>query len=213
MSQPPGPLPPWERPQWQQGQPQDGAFGYGTPQDAQPSYGVPQYGQPQYGQPQYGQPQYGQPQYGQPQYGQPQYGAPQYGQPQYGAPQYGSYPPPPAAPSRGDRTVLLWFLGGALALVALVVGILVVVDGEGQDVVPAPAATQEPTGLGDDPALDRLAQECHDGLMSACDDLFVDSPLDSDYEAYGDTCAGRREGGQWSFCVDVFSDTEGSSGD
>jgi len=56
--------------------------------------------------------------------------------------------------------------------------------------IPPPA--DEPDGLGDDEVLDELAQDCYDGDMQACDDLFSESPLDSEYETYGDTCAGRQ---------------------
>jgi hypothetical protein len=73
--------------------------------------------------------------------------------------------------------------------------------------VPAPTATRPATDLGDDPALDRLARDCHDGAMLACDDLFDLSELDSAYEEYGDTCAGRRPAGEWAYCTDVFTDS------
>jgi len=227
MSQPPtGQLPPWERPQWQQGA-QPAAEGAQPAPYGAPQYGAPQYGAPQYGQAQYGQAQYGQPQYGQPPYGTAEYGAPQYGQPQYGQPSYGQYPygQQPAAypygqqpygqypygpPRRRSRAVLIWSIVGGVALLALIVGVVVAVSGSG-GVRPAPAATREPTGLGSDPVLDQWAQQCHDGTMSACDDLYDTSDLDSAYEDYGDTCAGRRGGGEWDYCADVFSDTDGST--
>ena len=49
--------------------------------------------------------------------------------------------------------------------------------------------------------------------MAACDDLYNESDLDSQYETYGETCAGRRDGGAWAFCTDVFTDTAGSTAD
>ena len=52
-----------------------------------------------------------------------------------------------------------------------------------------------PEDLGDDPDLDALAQSCFEGDLVACDHLFLQSPVDSDYEAYGDTCGGRQEAG------------------
>ena len=52
-----------------------------------------------------------------------------------------------------------------------------------------------PDDLGDDPELDALAQSCFDGDLVACDHLYLQSPVDSDYEAYGDTCGGRQEAG------------------
>ena len=67
-----------------------------------------------------------------------------------------------------------------------------------------PPATQQPTGLGADPALDGLAQRCFDGDMQACDELFDFAPIGSDYRAYGDTCAGRQEPGTFNYCHVVF---------
>ncbi len=55
-----------------------------------------------------------------------------------------------------------------------------------------PPATVPPTGLGEDPVLDAYAQDCFDGDMAACDSLFLESEVASTYEAYGETCAGRR---------------------
>lgn len=66
------------------------------------------------------------------------------------------------------------------------------------DVPPA----EEPGDLGDDPELDALAQDCFDGDFGACDQLFFDSPVDSDYEAYGDSCGGRNEPA--GLCVNIY---------
>ena len=67
--------------------------------------------------------------------------------------------------------------------------------------VPAPAPTQQPSGLGTIGALDQLASACFNGSMQACDDLYqagrqdpVD-PANEAYISYGDTCAGRQAGG------------------
>lgn len=60
----------------------------------------------------------------------------------------------------------------------------------------------DPGDLGDDAALDALAQDCFDGDFGACDQLFFDSPVDSDYEAYGDSCGGRNEPG--GLCVNLY---------
>lgn len=48
---------------------------------------------------------------------------------------------------------------------------------------PAPAP-REPYTYGDDPTLDRLWDRCDNDDLDACDTLFWDSPLNSDYEAY-----------------------------
>jgi hypothetical protein len=61
-----------------------------------------------------------------------------------------------------------------------------------------------PDGLGDDPVFDQYAKDCYDGLMEACDDLFLESEEDSLYEAYGDTCAGRQPLGTDVFCTVSF---------
>lgn len=47
--------------------------------------------------------------------------------------------------------------------------------------------------LGDDEALNELANQCFEGDMEACDDLFAQTPVDSDLEAYSQTCGGRIE--------------------
>jgi len=61
----------------------------------------------------------------------------------------------------------------------------VVVDG---DIPPG----QDPRNiLGDDAALNDLANQCFEGDMGACDDLFAQTPVDSDLEAYSQTCGGR----------------------
>jgi hypothetical protein len=73
--------------------------------------------------------------------------------------------------------------------------------------VPAPAPTQQPTGLGDDEAMNLYAIACFIGTMEACDTLYNQSPLGSAYETYGDTCAGRRPAGTLPYCTEVFTDT------
>lgn len=58
--------------------------------------------------------------------------------------------------------------------------------------------------LGDDPALDALAVDCHQGDLSSCDDLYVGSPEGSLYEAYGATCGARIDQGTDQLCADVL---------
>ena len=152
-----------------------------------------------------------QPPYAQPSYGQPPYGQPAWGPPQYGPPQ----PWPPHAAPPPDRTGVLWCLVAALATVVLVLTVLLLVRPAADPgpvsappvPVPAPAATLAPTGLGADTDLDRLAQQCSDGQMSPCDDLYEESLPGSDYETYADTCAGRRTAGEDTSCADVFYDS------
>ena len=72
------------------------------------------------------------------------------------------------------------------------------------DLIPPP--TRAPDGLGTDPALDQLAQQCYDADMQSCDDLYQRAPADSDYETYGDTCAGRQPEDTRRYCTDAFED-------
>lgn len=67
-----------------------------------------------------------------------------------------------------------------------------------------PAATEAPEGLGDDPDLDLLAEACYEGAMAACDELYEASPLRSEYERYGDTCAGRQPEHTQQYCTFSF---------
>ena len=56
--------------------------------------------------------------------------------------------------------------------------------------------------FGTDTALDFLWAECEDGNMAACDDLYLESPVGSEYEQFGANCGGRGESaGQ---CVSRF---------
>lgn len=50
-----------------------------------------------------------------------------------------------------------------------------------------------PYTYGDDPDLDDLWDECEAGSGSACDTLFFQSPVGSEYEAFGNTCGNRME--------------------
>jgi hypothetical protein len=67
------------------------------------------------------------------------------------------------------------------------------------------APTEPPTG---EPEFDPNAQSCFEGDMQACDDLFIETPAGSDYEAYGNTCGGRLPDPRGRFCVDAVPDPE-----
>jgi hypothetical protein len=58
--------------------------------------------------------------------------------------------------------------------------------------------------LGDDPELDELAVDCHQGDLSSCDVLYVGSPEGSLYEAYGATCGARIDQLTHRLCADVL---------
>jgi hypothetical protein len=49
------------------------------------------------------------------------------------------------------------------------------------------------TGVSDDATLQAWYDACAAGDMTACDDLFVQSPYDSEFEQFGSTCGGTRE--------------------
>ncbi len=66
--------------------------------------------------------------------------------------------------------------------------------------MPTTSDAQPPDNLGDDPELDDLAQSCFDGDLVACDHLYLQSPIDSEYETYGDTCGGRQDEGTGRYC-------------
>ena len=69
-------------------------------------------------------------------------------------------------------------------------------DGTGSEASPTP-----PTGLGDDPDLDALAESCFEGELLDCDHLFLQAPTGSPYEDYGDTCGGRQPAGTEEWCA------------
>ena len=52
---------------------------------------------------------------------------------------------------------------------------------------PPTSEAQPPDNLGDDSELEALAQSCFAGDIVACDHLYLQSPIDSTYESYGDT--------------------------
>jgi hypothetical protein len=173
-----------------------------------PSYPPP--GQPPYAP--YGQaPPYG---YG----GSPYAGTP-YGAPPWGAPHGQWAPPPPRRPWTRKKIALVagGVVLGLAALVVLVVGGINLGRSEaaamgpsvGSPFDPATVPTSPPsaaTGLGDNPGLDGYALRCHDGLLSACDDLYDLSPPMSDYEQYAMTCGGRVKPFDVEYCTDLSGD-------
>jgi hypothetical protein len=64
--------------------------------------------------------------------------------------------------------------------------------------------------FGTDSTFDRLANECHDGNMAACDELYRTTPIGDarSYEGYGATCGGRVETEIPSQCVTQFGADE-----
>lgn len=93
-----------------------------------------------------------------------------------GAPYFG-----PPMPARSHAWI--WGLVGSIVLV----GALVIGGG-------AWALMSGPQTYGDDASLDRMWDACERGDMGACDRLYDESPLFSDYEDFGFTCGGRTTG-------------------
>ena len=67
------------------------------------------------------------------------------------------------------------------------------------------APTEPPSG--GDATLSGLAQDCYQGDMQACDDLFMQSDSGSELEDYGDTC-GHRFDVSHGFCATALPDPE-----
>ena len=59
---------------------------------------------------------------------------------------------------------------------------------------------------GDDEALNALADDCYGGDMGACDDLFLQAEVGSDYEDYGNTCGGRMPDPRGRYCDGTVED-------
>jgi hypothetical protein len=73
--------------------------------------------------------------------------------------------PPGEAPSAGDDTSI--------------------------NTIPVDETEELPDSYGDNSYLDGLSEDCLNGDLVACDDLWSDSPVDSDYEAFANTCGAR----------------------
>ncbi|TDE88576.1 hypothetical protein EXU48_22910 [Occultella glacieicola] len=168
--------------------------GYGAPQNPNPyggasgAYGAPQNPNPYGGSSgAYGAPQNPSP-YGGPDASSPYttpasggYGVPAGGYAgagAYGTPGgYGAHPPP----KRSNTGLIVGLAVGGAVLLFLIVGVLANLGGRGD--------------YGSDPHLDRLHDQCEAGDYAACDDLYFESPVGSEYEEFGDTCGGRTDGG------------------
>lgn len=68
-------------------------------------------------------------------------------------------------------------------------------------------SSDDPSEYGDDGDFDDLWDECEEGNWDACDDLFMESPFGSEYEAFGSTCGERID--TQEFCDDIAGDLEG----
>jgi hypothetical protein len=59
---------------------------------------------------------------------------------------------------------------------------------------------------GDDPYLDGIYDDCADGNLYACDELYQMSSFDSEYEAFGNSCGGLAIEEQWGSCAENLGD-------
>ncbi|WP_152188715.1 hypothetical protein [Georgenia satyanarayanai] len=93
------------------------------------------------------------------------------------------------APRRRTGLVVGIVIGAVVVLAALafVVAALVGIVGGGR-------------AYGEDAELDRLWDACAAGDALACDDLYLESPVGSEYEEYGDTCGDRFPPGELLWC-------------
>jgi len=60
----------------------------------------------------------------------------------------------------------------------------------------------EATSYGDDAYLDRVHDDCAEGNLYACDELFTISPFGSEYEDFGNSCGGLATEEQFGFCTE-----------
>lgn len=64
----------------------------------------------------------------------------------------------------------------------------------------------------DDVDFNDLADQCFEGDFGACDQLFQDTPVGSDAEAYGSTCGERIAAGVRGSCENLLGSADDSSG-
>ena len=72
--------------------------------------------------------------------------------------------------------------------------------------VPGTEAGNQPLRHGQDPALDALWARCADGDGAACDELFQQAPIGSEYEHFALTCGGRTP---QMACASVYRPSKG----
>lgn len=93
--------------------------------------------------------------------------------------------------SGGAALAVLGSIG--TVLVAILLGVVAGLAGTTRGPIEGLDGTATARAYGDDPALDALWDACEDGDLGACDLLFWDSIVGSDYEHFGATCGERAE--------------------
>jgi hypothetical protein len=124
---------------------------------------------------------------------------------QYGAPVGAPYGAPAGLPPKKRSLAWLWILLGVIAMV-IIGGVIAVIafvsraaDALGDITETLPAVSSD-AGYGDDAALDALWDACAAEDWQACDDLYSQAPIGSEYETFGDTCGNRTTGD--AYCVE-----------
>jgi hypothetical protein len=67
-----------------------------------------------------------------------------------------------------------------------------------------PASTASPEGIGNSAIFNALAVYCQAGSMNACSALYSESPYDSQYESYGESCGGRQPSDSYASCDELL---------
>jgi hypothetical protein len=68
-----------------------------------------------------------------------------------------------------------------------------------------PATTLEPAGMGRDPFLNTLAEQCYAGDLLDCDILYAEAETNSAYERFGASCAGRISATTERDCTELLA--------
>lgn len=70
-------------------------------------------------------------------------------------------------------------------------------------------AEADPAGsFGEDPYFDELYRACDNGDMAACDTLYIESPMGSEYEAFAGSCGGLYEESYGYWCEASAGETD-----
>ena len=142
----------------------------------------------------------------------PAYAAPAYGAP---APGYAPQPGPPyglapagTPPKKGGNKVLVIVLIVLGVLVLIGVGAFFAIRAFIGNVADRIEESDLPgfdvgSTYGDDASLDALWDACEAEDWAACDDLYFEAPIGSEYETFGETCGNRADASDGS-CVSQF---------
>jgi hypothetical protein len=68
-----------------------------------------------------------------------------------------------------------------------------------------PPTTDDPAGLGGDPFLNALAEQCYAGDLLDCDILYAEAETNSAYERFGASCAGRISADTERDCTELLA--------